>query len=67
MPTIIQERHESFAIVRLNRPEKRNALSQEMMIELGAIFASVPEYAESLERVARLTQKAREMLSGVAV
>jgi len=41
MPTIIQERHESFAIVRLNRPEKRNALSQEMMVELGAIFAQL--------------------------
>lgn len=32
------ERHESFAVVRLNRPEKLNAISPEMLAELTDIF-----------------------------
>jgi enoyl-CoA hydratase len=36
---ILQERRDQVAIVRLNRPEKFNALSREMILELSEIFA----------------------------
>ena len=36
--SISEERRESFAIIRLNRPEKFNALSEEMMVALREIF-----------------------------
>jgi enoyl-CoA hydratase len=38
---IIQELCESFTIVRLNRPEKFNALSREMILALNDIFTSI--------------------------
>lgn len=38
MSFILQERRESFTIVRLNRPEKRNALSREMILALADGF-----------------------------
>jgi enoyl-CoA hydratase len=39
--SIIYEPRDSIAIVRLNRPEKMNALSGEMLDELGRLFARV--------------------------
>jgi enoyl-CoA hydratase len=42
-PFIITERRESFAIVRLNRPEKFNALSREMILALTEIFRNFKE------------------------
>ena len=38
---IITERRESFAIIRLNRPEKFNALSREMILALSEIFTNL--------------------------
>jgi enoyl-CoA hydratase len=38
---ISEERRESFAIIRLNRPEKRNALSREMILALSEIFTNI--------------------------
>ncbi|MEP6569008.1 MAG: enoyl-CoA hydratase-related protein [Acidobacteriota bacterium] len=38
---IIEERRESFAIVRLNRPENLNALTREMILALGHIFSNL--------------------------
>jgi enoyl-CoA hydratase len=39
--SISEERRESFAIIRLNRPEKFNALSREMIIALSEIFTNL--------------------------
>jgi enoyl-CoA hydratase len=41
MPSIIQEQRDSTAILRLNRPEKLNALSHEMILVLSDIFRSL--------------------------
>jgi len=41
MSSIIQERRDPVAIVRLNRPEKFNALSREMILALSDIFKSL--------------------------
>ena len=38
---IITERNDSFAIIRLNRPEKRNALSGEMILALSEILRNL--------------------------
>jgi enoyl-CoA hydratase len=38
---IIEERRDSFAIIRLNRPEKFNALSREMILALTNIFKTL--------------------------
>lgn len=38
MSLILLERREAIAIVRLNRPEKRNALSRTMLEELRIAF-----------------------------
>lgn len=38
MSSILEERHDQVAIIRLNRPEKRNALSREMIVELLETF-----------------------------
>jgi enoyl-CoA hydratase len=48
MPTslVINERHGPTAIVRLNRPDKLNALSGEMMIELSETFARIATDSE---------------------
>jgi enoyl-CoA hydratase len=40
-PIIIFERRDQVAIIRLNRPEKRNALSLEMMIALSDTFKNI--------------------------
>jgi len=40
-PFVIIERRESFTIVRLNRPEKLNALSSEMILALSEIFTNL--------------------------
>ena len=41
MSSILQERHDQVAIIHLNRLEKRNALSREMILELAEIFKTV--------------------------
>jgi enoyl-CoA hydratase len=41
MSSILQDRRERVAIIRLNRPEKRNALSREMIIALSDVFANL--------------------------
>lgn len=38
---ISEERRESFAIIRLNRPEKHNALSREMIVALSDVFTNL--------------------------
>jgi enoyl-CoA hydratase len=40
LPFVILERRDSFAIIRLNRPEKLNALSREMILDLSEIFTN---------------------------
>lgn len=40
-PFVITERKNSFAILRLNRPEKFNALSREMIVALNDIFTNL--------------------------
>jgi enoyl-CoA hydratase len=46
MPPILFEQQEQVAIVRLNRPEKRNALSREMIESLAEMFASVEKHPD---------------------
>jgi enoyl-CoA hydratase len=41
MPSILHERREAAAIIRLNRPEKLNALSREMILALSEIFTKL--------------------------
>ena len=43
---ISEERCESFAIIRLNRPEKRNALSPEMIVALSDVFTSLEDQTD---------------------
>jgi enoyl-CoA hydratase len=43
MSSILEERPEPFAIVRLNRPEKLNALSGEMILALSDLFKSIDD------------------------
>jgi len=45
-PLITVERTDSFAIIRLNRPEKRNALSGEMMFALSGAFTNFKRQSE---------------------
>jgi crotonobetainyl-CoA hydratase len=40
-PIVIFERGDQIAIIRLNRPDKRNALSRAMMIALGDAFKNL--------------------------
>ena len=40
-PAVLYERHDSIAIIRLNRPEKFNALSREMIVGLSDAFAQL--------------------------
>ncbi|HEV7799401.1 MAG TPA: enoyl-CoA hydratase-related protein [Pyrinomonadaceae bacterium] len=46
MSSILQERRESLAIIRLNRPEKLNALSQEMILALSELFKTIDDQPE---------------------
>jgi enoyl-CoA hydratase len=46
MLAILHERRGQILIVSLNRPEKRNALSREMIVELSAIFAQLDHEPE---------------------
>src|SRR6266850_1071175 len=41
LPFVILERRDSFAIIRLNRPEKLNALSREMILDLSEVFTNL--------------------------
>lgn len=43
MSFILYEPRDAFSIVRLNRPEKFNALSREMLLELGDTFSQINE------------------------
>lgn len=45
-PLVLQERHGSVAVVTLNRPEARNALSKQLLAELRAIMQSLDDDAE---------------------
>jgi enoyl-CoA hydratase len=45
-PFIISEGSDSVAIIRLNRPEKRNALSREMIAALAEIFRSIDDQTD---------------------
>ena len=45
-PVAIIEQNNSFAIIRLNRPEKFNALSREMIVTLQGIFTNLESQAE---------------------
>ncbi|GAA5233186.1 crotonase/enoyl-CoA hydratase family protein [Verticiella sediminum] len=42
-PHLLVERHDGVAVVTLNRPEKRNALSPEMVVRLAAFWQSVAD------------------------
>jgi enoyl-CoA hydratase len=46
MSSILQERRESFAIIRLTRPEKLNALSREMILALSDLFITTKDQAD---------------------
>jgi enoyl-CoA hydratase len=46
MSSILNERRDSVAIVRLNRPEKFNALSREMIVALSEIFTNFESQSE---------------------
>ena len=46
MPSILYERHDQVAIIRLNRLEKFNALSREMTLALSQIFANLDQQPE---------------------
>jgi enoyl-CoA hydratase len=52
-PQIIVEREQSIAVVRLNRPEKRNALSPEMVVRLARFWREVSD--DSAVRVVVVT------------
>jgi enoyl-CoA hydratase len=45
-PFVITERRDSLGIIRLNRPEKLNALSQEMIVALGEIFTNIESQSD---------------------
>jgi enoyl-CoA hydratase len=45
-PLIITEHNDSFRIIRLNRPNKFNALSREMILALGDLFKNIDEDAD---------------------
>jgi enoyl-CoA hydratase/carnithine racemase len=42
-PSVKVERQNQIAVVSLNRPEKRNALNDELVLGLQTVFSSVPE------------------------
>jgi enoyl-CoA hydratase len=48
---IIEERRESVLIVRLNRPEKLNALSRDMILALGEIFTNLDDSQPHLRAI----------------
>ena len=41
--TLTVERREEILLVRLSRPEKRNAMNDEMVLELEQVFSNIPE------------------------
>ena len=43
LPSVNVERRNRIAVVSLNRPEKRNALNDELVLGLQTVFSSVPE------------------------
>jgi enoyl-CoA hydratase len=45
-PFVIAERRDSLAIIRLNRPEKLNALSREMIVTLNDIFSNLERQSD---------------------
>ena len=65
MPCIIQERRDSAAIIRLNRPEKLNALSGEMILALSEIFRSLD--SEQSLRAVVLTGEGEAFCAGLDI
>ena len=41
--TLTVERQEEILLVRLSRPEKRNAMNDGMVLELEQVFSNIPE------------------------
>ena len=42
-PSLATERHGDIAVLRINRPQKRNALDDETIIGIETFFASLPD------------------------
>lgn len=59
----VEERGESIRIVRLNRPERLNALSIELAVELDSVLAQIGE--DNLARVVVLTGTDRAFCAGL--
>lgn len=47
-PTLVLERHGAVAVVRIDRPHKRNALDDATVLGLGAFFDSPPPWARAV-------------------
>ncbi len=69
MASILHERRQSVAVIRLNRPEKLNALSSEMILALGDLFESIgkPTNSESDLRAIIITGAGTAFCAGTDI